>query len=111
MWFTSVCIRTQPCPPCWQWHSLGASLVPKAILPPRSSTQAAQEELRKFLGKQRALEVNFSSKSLRGCGMWELWAFRSGNTLGYQQGLLWVHPRMVPGPSRTFQSTSGVNPV
>lgn len=64
-------------------------------------TQAAQEELRKFLGKQRALEVNFSSKSLRGSRVWELWVLRCGSTLGYQQGLLWIHPRVV---LRAFQN-------
>lgn len=75
------------------WHPKGFCL---QIL-----TQAAQEELRKFLGKQRALEVNFSSKSLRGSRVWELWVLRCGSTLGYQQGLLWIHPRVV---LRAFQN-------
>lgn len=69
-------------------------------------TQAAQEELRKFLGKQRALEVNFSSKSLRGCGscgrsgvgaLWVISSACSGSTLGWCQDL--------PGPSRAPQSS------
>lgn len=35
--------------------------------------------------------------------MWELWAFRRGSTVGFQQCLLWIHPRMVPGELRPFQ--------
>lgn len=87
-----MCVSTQPCPPCWQ---PGCQPAIQRDSVSQSLTQAAQEELRKFLGKQRSLEVNLSSKSPRGSWMWELWVFRCGSRLGYQQCSFWIHPGMV----------------
>lgn len=98
-----MCISTQACPPCRQWAQPGCQPDVQRDSASQILTQASQEEPRKFLGKQRSLEVSCSSKSLRGSWMWELRAFRCGSTVGYWQCLFWMHPRTVPGEVRAFQ--------
>lgn len=90
VWFTSVCISTQPCPPCWQWAQPRCQPGIQRDSASQILTRAAREELRKFLGKQRSLGVNFSSKKpqrlLDVGALWVTSSAGSGSILGWCSG-------------------------